>query len=73
MALQMAIANMMLKLRNNNKINTKLNNKLALTPEQVKENKIRKLREDMIHAKNRMVNSPDEYNRAQRAYYISNA
>jgi hypothetical protein len=45
-------------------------NKGSFSPEQIKQNKIEKLKKEKINAKNRMLNSPNEYNRAERAYYI---
>lgn len=45
-------------------------NKDSFSPEQIKKNKIEKLRKEKINAKNRMLNSPNEYNIAERAYYI---
>jgi|TARA_B110000261_G_C13055745_1_gene346072 hypothetical protein len=52
------------------KIHNQLNNRGSLSPEMLKKNKIEKLRNEMINAKNRMHNSPNEYNRAEKAYYL---
>lgn len=45
-------------------------NKGSFSPEQIKQNKIEKLKKEKINAKNRMLNSPNEYNIAEKAYYI---
>ena len=52
------------------KIHNQLNNRGSLSPEMLKKNKIEKLRNEMINAKNRMHNSPNEYNRAEKAYFL---
>ena len=52
------------------KIHNQLDKRLSLTPDQIKKRKIQKLRNEMINAKNKVKNSPDELNRAERAYYL---
>ena len=47
-------------LKSMQKIHNQLNNRGSLSPEILKKNKIEKLRNEMINAKNRMHNSPDE-------------
>ena len=52
------------------KIHNQLNNKMSLTPEQLKKRRIEKLRDEMINAKNKVKNSPNELDRAERSYYL---
>ena len=52
------------------KIHNQLDKRLSLTPDQIKKRKIQKLRNEMINAKNKVKNSPDELNRAERSYYL---
>jgi hypothetical protein len=52
------------------KIHNQLDNRMSLTPEQIKKRKIEKLRNEMINAKNKVKNSPDELNKAERSYYL---
>ena len=51
-------------------IHNQLNNRMSLTPDQIKQRDIQRLRDDMITAQNKVQNSPDELKRAQRAYYL---
>lgn len=51
------------------KIHSQLNNKMSLNPEQLKAQKIQKLKDNMITAQNRMQNSPQEYEKAKKDYY----
>ena len=46
-------------------IHNQLNNKMSLTPDQIKERNIQRLRDDMITAQNKVQNSPGELERAQ--------
>ena len=41
-------------------INNQLGTRNALTPEQIKQNKIKRLRDDYVTAKNKVLNSPIE-------------
>ena len=51
-------------------IHNQLNNRMSLTPDQIKQRNIQRLRDDMITAQNKVQNSPEELKRAQRAYYL---
>ena len=65
MANQMGVA-----LQSMQKLHARLNNRGGLTSHQIKQNKIDKLRTNMINAKNKMQNSPNEFDRAERAYLL---
>ena len=52
-------------------IHNKLNSRSSLTPEQIKENKIKELKDNMINAKNRVENSPGELEKAEKDYYLA--
>jgi len=52
------------------KIHNQFNNKMSLSAEQLKAQKIQKLRNEMITAQNKMQNSPQEYEKAKKEYYM---
>lgn len=51
-------------------IHNNLNNKLSLSPEEIKQNKIKELKDSMINAKNKVQNSPAELEKAEKDYYL---
>ena len=51
-------------------IHNKLNSRSSLSPAQIKENKIRELKDNMINAKNKVENSPVELEKAEKDYYL---
>ena len=53
------------------KISDNLNKRNSLSPEQIKENRIRQLKDNMITAKNKVENSPEELERAEKDYYLA--
>ena len=52
------------------KIHNQLNNRMSLTPTQLKQQKIQELRDNYINAQNKVQHSPEELDQAERAYYL---